>query len=285
MIPPTLVRENGDGWTTLDLSENQFSCKPVGLSVSNRVKISNVTPPCADRDWLEALYQVAGGRNWTESDNWNSGKPIAQWHGVVTDPDEPAKVIGVFLPENPLVGAMDAVLGVLGEFKSLKYADVSNYNFGFSLEDPDDVLKAKIPGIQYLKMKDEPTVEAVAKLTKDLADLAIRTPKIQANPRVGLMLEAFSGGVGKGLAWFGHVVEVWQFAQLYSVVHSLDLNDLDGTFDTVYRFLNVPENVRYYPLEQALKESCKLEHGYDLGKTDEQKIFYMVCAVRARRDP
>ena len=41
--------------------------------------------PSADRAALVALYEATGGANWTNSTNWLTEKPVAQWYSGVTD--------------------------------------------------------------------------------------------------------------------------------------------------------------------------------------------------------
>ena len=62
-----------------------------------------------DRTALEALYDVAGGDDWTESRNWKSSLPLGEWHGVTTDAD--GRVTRLSLSHNALRGRIPAELG------------------------------------------------------------------------------------------------------------------------------------------------------------------------------
>lgn len=34
---------------------------------------------------LLKLYEATGGPGWNNSENWGTGAPLGQWHGVTTD--------------------------------------------------------------------------------------------------------------------------------------------------------------------------------------------------------
>ncbi len=70
-------------------------------------------PPGDDgeRAALTALYDATGGRNWNDGTHWDSGEPLARWHGVLTDDD--GRVTGLSLPANNLAGPLPAALGRL----------------------------------------------------------------------------------------------------------------------------------------------------------------------------
>ena len=38
-----------------------------------------------DQAALMALYDSAGGANWTNNTNWGSNEPLGTWYGVTTD--------------------------------------------------------------------------------------------------------------------------------------------------------------------------------------------------------
>ena len=65
----------------------------------------------AERAALVALYNAAGGPNWTNNANWVSGQPVGRWRGVTTDPS--GQVVGLSLPENGLTGEIPSELGSL----------------------------------------------------------------------------------------------------------------------------------------------------------------------------
>ena len=64
-----------------------------------------------DRAALLALYEATDGLNWTDSSNWGSAAPLADWHGVGTDGH--GRVTGLTLERNNLTGALPAALGHL----------------------------------------------------------------------------------------------------------------------------------------------------------------------------
>ena len=61
-----------------------------------------------DKAGLEALYDAAGGDNWTNSANWKSNQPLGQWHGVTTGSN--GRVIHLQLYSNNLAGRIPAEL-------------------------------------------------------------------------------------------------------------------------------------------------------------------------------
>ena len=68
-------------------------------------------PVATDTIGLMALYNSAGGANWTTKANWGSSEPLNMWHGVTTDSD--GRVIYLILAGNGLVGTLPAALGNL----------------------------------------------------------------------------------------------------------------------------------------------------------------------------
>jgi len=60
--------------------------------------------PQGDRETLGSFYEMTGGENWDENENWNSEEPLDQWHGV--DTDDPGEVVSLRLPDNNLSGKM-----------------------------------------------------------------------------------------------------------------------------------------------------------------------------------
>ena len=307
VVPPTLVREDGADWTMLDLSGNTLTCKPEGLQTSE-----DEPGDCTDRQWLEAFYQVAGGSNWVRNDNWGSNRPINEWLGVVTDnPKQPRKVIGLILPDNQLAGDVDAVLSVLSGFESITYADISDNTVATDLllgnETPDDLLKAKVEetiaktkfGKRFFTWRNnrfQPIANTYLKITKGeeltfgdagaakaLFDMALEVPAVKNHYRLNVMLRTTSNGIGKALTWFGKAVEVAQYAQLYSVVHSLDFRDPKAPYDAVYDFLGITHEsgLRYYPLERALEESCAFGDNFWATSGDitreEQLTVWVMC--------
>jgi len=49
------------------------------------VTVAEITVEHPDRATLVALYEAAGGPNWTNNENWLTDAPLAEWYGVETD--------------------------------------------------------------------------------------------------------------------------------------------------------------------------------------------------------
>ena len=62
------------------------------------------------RCW-ELLYDATGGPDWTDSRNWKTDAPLAEWFGVTTDAD--GRVTALKMNGNGLVGLIPAELGSL----------------------------------------------------------------------------------------------------------------------------------------------------------------------------
>ncbi|MYA64704.1 MAG: hypothetical protein F4Y21_08655 [Gemmatimonadetes bacterium] len=73
--------------------------------------------PVSDRDILVRLYEVTDGPNWTNSENWLTEAPLADWHGIVTD--ESGRVTHLTLRNNGLRGRIPAELGNLARLEVL----------------------------------------------------------------------------------------------------------------------------------------------------------------------
>ena len=68
-------------------------------------------PPPSDRELLSALYDSAGGPDWSNRGNWLTDRPLEEWHGVSVDGD--GRVFGLMLGNNNLTGTIPAELGSL----------------------------------------------------------------------------------------------------------------------------------------------------------------------------
>ncbi len=72
--------------------------------------------PSDDRAVLVALYEATDGPNWTNSTNWLSDKPLAEWHGVSVSN---GRVTHLELVENQLSGPIPTELGNLSNLAHL----------------------------------------------------------------------------------------------------------------------------------------------------------------------
>lgn len=55
-----------------------------------------------DRDALLALFQLAGGPNWTSKENWGTDAELSQWYGIGVDDQD--RVVKLDLRDNSLKG-------------------------------------------------------------------------------------------------------------------------------------------------------------------------------------
>ena len=77
-----------------------------------------VTVSISARAALRALYDVAGGPDWTDRENWGSDKPLEEWDGVLVNDD--GKIIGLSLSGNNLKGKIPPELGALVHLEYLR---------------------------------------------------------------------------------------------------------------------------------------------------------------------
>ncbi len=106
------------------------------------------SPLVAERAALEALYNATGGSSWTRRDNWLTGAPVDDWHGVATYPSGrvhtidlrdngltgsiPADIekfedlVGLYLGNNKIAGPIPAEIGRLSR---LEYLDLGSNEF------------------------------------------------------------------------------------------------------------------------------------------------------------
>ena len=70
-----------------------------------------------DRAALEALYDAAGGADWTDSTSWKTDAPLSEWFGVTTS-DE-GRVVGLELNSNGLTGRIPDELAGLHHLRWL----------------------------------------------------------------------------------------------------------------------------------------------------------------------
>ena len=93
----------------------------------------------SDRDILTAFFNATGGKNWKNRDNWASGRPLDDWHGV--DADAAGRVTGIHLNDNGLTGRIPPDLGGL---KALSWLNLANNRL-------DGPLPAQLGGLGRLK--------------------------------------------------------------------------------------------------------------------------------------
>lgn len=114
--------ENLSGLTQLYLADNRLGgCLP---EIWRDVEDSDLDEVglqfCSDRDVLVTLYEATDGDNWLENRNWLSNRPIGDWYGVSVD--DSGRVIGLYLSENEMSGAIPPELGYLTKLEELDLA-------------------------------------------------------------------------------------------------------------------------------------------------------------------
>ena len=77
--------------------------------------------PLSDREALVALYEATDGPNWTNSENWLTDSPLAEWHGVWVDRE--GRVTRLELGGNGLAGRLPPEIGGLAKLDALKLSD------------------------------------------------------------------------------------------------------------------------------------------------------------------
>ena len=250
-----------------NLEENKaWTCTPVKLEIHTpawyRASFWRIEE-CTDEDLLNELYQQANGENWEGKNNWGSEEPISKWHGVIAHPEDSAKVLGLFLPDNELAGNLDAILGLLVNFEKLTYFDISNNPLS-DMSAGTNEIKERIGKTRwgkrwnqaqnaYVVVAGEPTVGTVLQFADDLAELS---SEVTTNPSLRRLLKGTSKAISKSLKGLEAVTQVAQYAQLFGTLHSLDATDSKAMHDAVYDFLGIPANARYYQLQDAIFLEC-----------------------------
>ncbi|MDE2716852.1 MAG: hypothetical protein OXI33_07535, partial [Chloroflexota bacterium] len=74
-----------------------------------------------DREVLVQLYNTLDGENWNDNTNWQSERPIREWHGVTNDAS--GRVSVLLLESNKLVGELPKELGSLSNLKRLEFGN------------------------------------------------------------------------------------------------------------------------------------------------------------------
>lgn len=69
-----------------------------------------IIPDVDGREALMALYEAAGGENWTNHENWGTNTELSEWYGVTVEDNE---IVALELPDNNLSGTLPVELGAL----------------------------------------------------------------------------------------------------------------------------------------------------------------------------
>ncbi|MDE2974593.1 MAG: Ig-like domain-containing protein [Gemmatimonadota bacterium] len=101
--------------TTVDYGAVNVTATSDSLADTARVEI---VFKLSTRQVLDSLYRVTGGKNWTDTTNWLSDKPLSEWYGVETG-DSSGEVVGLSLGNNNLTGSIPAVLAELDSLVTL----------------------------------------------------------------------------------------------------------------------------------------------------------------------
>ena len=156
----------------------------VAGSVAAAARSTSVAGPDADRAALVALYQVAGGPNWTYNDGWLTNAPLHDWYGVSTDgqgrvttlnlidnnlvgeiaPDlvSLSSLVRLHLSHNDFTGGIPAGLGSLGNLEALGFRDA-----GLTGEIPSEL--GSLPSLERLDIANN---NLTGKILPELGDLS-----------------------------------------------------------------------------------------------------------------
>ena len=85
------------------------------------------------REALAMVYDALGGDEWTNSENWGTDAPLAEWYGVTTDGE--GRITELDLSDNGLSGAMPSELARL---ESLEVLDLSGNGATATSPEPRD---------------------------------------------------------------------------------------------------------------------------------------------------
>ena len=139
--------------------ELQLKSASVSNWISNGDQITEeILPDIDGREALLALYEAAGGENWTRRDNWGTNTEISTWYGVTVEDNE---VTGIDLSANNLSGTLPKELGALIRLKRL----VLNDNL------LTDTIPASIGHISTLEELNLANNSLIGKIPASLGDL------------------------------------------------------------------------------------------------------------------
>ena len=103
-------------------------------------------PFAVERAALVAFYDASGGPNWANSTGWLSEAPVGQWFGVNVNLG--GFVEGIVLPDNGLVGSLDAIGTALRPLNGLNVVDLgaASYNCAAAVCTPDSPTGNRLTG-------------------------------------------------------------------------------------------------------------------------------------------
>ena len=106
-------------------NDNAGLCAPGTADFANWLegKEEREGPFCNESDWavLAALFEAAGGSDWTNDEGWLATPALAEWHGVRAD--SLGHVTELDLSRNGLAGHLPGNLGELAHMTELRIAD------------------------------------------------------------------------------------------------------------------------------------------------------------------
>ena len=79
-----------------------------------------------DKEAIERFYRGYGGQQWTVNTNWNTDRPLSEWHGITAD--EQGRVTGIRLPDNNSRGDIGQAAETLGTLPDLTALDLRGNN-------------------------------------------------------------------------------------------------------------------------------------------------------------
>ncbi len=117
-----------------------------------------------NRDVLLTLYDMTGGPNWTESDDWVTGAPLKDWHGIRVDGQ--GRVVHLILTGNQLEGGIPPELGTLAQLQLL-------YLSGNQLEGPIPAELGALSNLRVLYLGGNQLTGEIPSKLGDLANLQV----------------------------------------------------------------------------------------------------------------
>ena len=138
------------------------------------VTVASPIPVISERERaaLEALYDAAGGPNWTNNDNWLSDAPLRDWHGVQVDSE--GRVASLSLLANALAGSIPPELGNLSRLRTLQLSGTADPNYrsrqvGDGLTGP---IPPELGNLSELRVLELPGNNLTGSIPSELGDLS-----------------------------------------------------------------------------------------------------------------